>query len=208
MKLFFNMAFVAVSIIFLPEARAQAQPVNTGLGQCVDFVIYASSTLTGQVNEAAFPFVYGPATYLDKPGKTVYIQSYSCDSGDIPGIYTRVSMVGHEMGHLYFDQGWVLSTRDDYIAKACTNEGRAVLNNSTARTEILDTSQGGSDIQLIAANAQSLLTMISAGGENLAERVGDAFCAANVTSTTGENYKVYYGNEYDKLANPPSEEEQ
>ncbi|KWV13238.1 hypothetical protein [Xanthomonas translucens] len=207
MKLF-SIAVIAMSALYLPQAHAQSQPVNTGLGQCVDFVIYGSSTLTGQVNGTTFPFVYGPSTYLDKPGQTVYIQNYSCASNDIPGLYTRVSMVGHEMGHLYLDQGWVLGTRDDYIAKACTNEGRAVLNNSTARNEILNTSQGSADIQLIAANTSALLAMIAAGGDNLAERVGDAFCTANVTSTTGENYKVYYGNEYDKLPNHPTDEEQ
>ncbi|MCC8533244.1 hypothetical protein LN457_10600 [Xanthomonas phaseoli] len=206
MKLF-SAAVIAMSALFVTQAHAQQQPVNTGLGECVDFVIFASSTLTGQVNGTTYPFVYGPATYLDKPGSTVYIQNYSCASNDIPGLYSRVSMVSHEMGHLYLDQGWVLGTREDYIAKACTNEGRAVLNNSTARNEILDTSQGGADISLIAANAPALMSTIAAGGADLAQRVGDAFCEANVTSTTGENYKVYYGNEYDKL-NPPSQEEQ
>ncbi|UYC11865.1 hypothetical protein [Xanthomonas sp. CFBP 8445] len=201
-------AAIAMSALYLPHAHAQDQPVNTGLGQCVDFVIYGSGTLTGQVNGTKFPFVYGPASYLDKSGKTVYIENYSCDSQDVPGLYQRVSAVGHEMGHLYLDQGWVLGSRDDYIAKACTNEGRAVLNNSTARNEILDTSNGGADIRLIGANASVLLDMIAAGGDNLAERVGDAFCTANVTSTTGENYKVYYGNEYDKLPNHPTAQEQ
>jgi hypothetical protein len=47
------------------------------------------------------------------------------------------------------------------------------------------------------------LVLIAAGGDNLAARVGNAFCTANITSTTAENDKVYYRNEYDNLANRP-----
>ncbi|ASY86985.1 hypothetical protein CIW71_24185 (plasmid) [Xanthomonas citri pv. malvacearum] len=53
------------------EVAAVGQIKSAGDSECVDFVIFASSTLTGQVNGTTFPFVYGPATYLDKPGSTV-----------------------------------------------------------------------------------------------------------------------------------------
>ncbi|PWF12217.1 hypothetical protein TP38_21980, partial [Xanthomonas citri pv. citri] len=58
----FSAAVIAMSALCVTQAHAQQQPVSTGLGECVDFVIFASSTLTGQVNGTTFPFVYGPAT--------------------------------------------------------------------------------------------------------------------------------------------------
>jgi hypothetical protein len=199
---------IIIFSIFVPRSYAQSQPVNTGLGECVDFVIYGSSTLTDQVNGTSFQFMYAAGSYTDKAAGIVYVQNYACDPNNLTGLYSAVSQVSHEMGHVYFDQGWPLGTREDYIEKACTNEGRAVLNNSTARSEIISTSMGGADIGLIAANASALLAIIAAGGDDLALRVGDEFCLGNVTSTTGENYKVYYGNEYDRLyGTEPDEEE-
>ena len=82
------------------------------------------------------------------------------------------------------------------------NEGLAVLNNVMARNEIIATSQNTAVIPLAAANSQSLFALIAAGGADLPKRVGNTFCEGNVTSTTGENYKVFYGKEYDKLYGP------
>lgn len=205
-------AFLVVVILGMcpQEARSQVPPVNTGLGDCIDFIIYASPTLTGQVNSTTYSFAYSPSSYLDKENGVVYVQNFTCNpqSPDLPGIYSRVSQVSHEMGHVNFDASFPLGTREDYIEKACTNEGRAVLNNATARSEILNTSEGYSDIGLAAANSGALLTLINAGGQNLDKRVGDLFCDTNVTSTTGVNYKVHWGNVYDELYGPEDEEEQ
>ncbi|WP_428986767.1 hypothetical protein [Stenotrophomonas lactitubi] len=203
--------FLIVSFgIHSHTTRAQVPPVNTGLGGCIDFIIYGSETLTGQVNSAGYAFAYAPSSYLDKENGVVYVQNFTCNpqSPDLPGIYSRVSQVSHEMGHAVFDASFPLGTREDYIEKACTNEGRAVLNNATARSEILNTTEGYSDIGLAAANSGTLLALINAGGQNLDKRVGDLFCDTNVTSTTGVNYKIHWGNVYDELYGPEEEEEQ
>ena len=178
---------------FCPDARAQSQPVNTGLGQCIDFIIYGSETLTSQVNSTSHAFAYASGAYLDRDNKVIYIQAFSCnpDAPDFAGIYFRVSQVAHEISHT-FDQGFPLGTRSDYIEKACTNEGRAVLNNAVARTEVLNTSEGFADIGLAAANAGALMALINGGGVDLAKRVGALFCDTNVTSTTGDNYRVHW----------------
>lgn len=185
---------------FCHDAKAQTQPVNTGLGQCIDFIIYGSPTLTAQVNSSAYAFAYASGAYFDRENGVIYIQSFVCNSSapDYPGIYFRVSQVAHEVSHTS-DQGFPLGTREDYIEKACTNEGAAVLNNAVARSEILGTSEGFADIGLAAANTGALIALINAGGADLAKRVGDLFCDTNVTSTSGVNYKIHWGNVYDAL---------
>jgi len=193
--------------IYSGAVRAQVQPVNTGLGDCIDFIIYASPTLMSQVNSSGYTFAYAAGSRLDKENRVVYVQNFACnpDAPDLTGIYFRVSQVSHELGHALLDASFPLSTREDYIEKACTNEGRAVINNSVARGEILNTSEGFSDIGLAAANPGALLALISAGGADLDKRVGDLFCDTNVTSTTGVNYKVHWGSVYDELYGPDEE---
>lgn len=193
--------------IYSGGVRAQVQPVNTGLGDCIDFFIYASPTLMGQVNPSGYTFAYAAGSRLDKVNHVVYVQKFTCNpySPDLPGIYFRVSQVSHELGCALFDASFPLGTREDYIEKACTNEGRAVINNVRARTEILNTTEGFSDIGLAASNSGALLALINAGGANLDKRVGDLFCDTNVTSTTGVNYKVHWGNVYDELCGPDEE---
>lgn len=71
-----------------------------------------------------------------------------------------------------------------------------------ARNEIIGTSENTVDIGLAAANSAALLAVIAGGGADLAKRVGDTFCNGNVASTTGENYKIYYGKEYDTIYGP------
>lgn len=193
----------------LQTANAQTAPISTGLGSCIDFIIYGSSTLTAQVNSSGYTFAYASSSYLDRSNGVVYVQNFTCNpqAPDLEGIYFRVSQISHELGHALLDASFPLGTREDYIEKACTNEGRAVLNNATARREILDISEGYSDIGLAAANPGALLALINAGGANLDRRVGDLFCDTNVTSTTGENYKVHWGKVYDELYGPEEDEE-
>lgn len=184
------------------HAKAQTQPVNTGLGQCIDFIIYGSPTLTAQVNTSGYAFAYASGAYFDRINRVIYIQSFVCNPNapDYQGIYFRVSQVAHEMSHT-FDQGFPLGTREDFIEKACTNEGSAVINNAVARAEIMGTSEGFVDIGLAAANPGALIALINAGGADLAKRVGDLFCDTNITSTSGVNYKVHWGNVYDAMSN-------
>ncbi len=45
MKLVISGALLLALVVSAPT-KAQQQPVQTGLGECVDFMIYGSSTLT------------------------------------------------------------------------------------------------------------------------------------------------------------------
>ncbi|MGE6334826.1 hypothetical protein [Stenotrophomonas sp. NPDC077659] len=87
--------------------------------------------------------------------------------------------------------------RDAFVKRMCTDEGRAVLNNWTARSEILNTSEGRVEIPLIASNASQLQAIILAGGEKLDERVIGSICGNNTNSLTGQNYRTFYGKWYD-----------
>ncbi|MEQ8021334.1 hypothetical protein ABQX98_04050 [Xanthomonas hortorum pv. pelargonii] len=78
-------------------------------------------------------------------------------------------------------------------------EGLAVTNKIVARNEIWSSTQNSIDIKLAASNPDQLFGVYYAGGPNVASNVGKSFCANNVTSTTGQNYNVYYGEQYDKL---------
>ncbi|MGV7178727.1 hypothetical protein [Xanthomonas axonopodis] len=180
--------------------QAQTTVPTTGLGTCIDFITSQSTTLTEQINSSPnFTIAYGSASYTDMPNKAVYIQNYSCESQDMPGMYFTVSALAHEFGHVKFNYSFAKTTRQAYIDEACKMEGLAVTNNIVARNEIWSSTQNSIDINLAASNPDQLFVIYYAGGPNVASNVGKSFCANNVTSTTGQNYNVYYGEQYDKL---------
>ncbi|PPV11077.1 hypothetical protein [Xanthomonas axonopodis] len=181
-------------------AGAQTSVPTTGLGTCVDFIASGSTTLTGQINNnTVYAITYGTASYTDTLGKVIYIRNYSCYSQDLPGLYFTVSALAHEFGHVNFNYSFPKTTRQAYIDEACKMEGLAVINNITARNEIWDFSQNSADIRLAASNPDQLFAVYNAGGSNVASNVGKAFCDNNITSTTGQNYNDYYGEQYDDL---------
>lgn len=193
---------MAIFLLALVSFGTQAQTTvpTTGLGTCIDFITSQSTTLTGQINSnTTFKIAYGSASYTDMPNKIVYIRNYSCASQDMPGMYSTVSVLAHEFGHVKFNYSFAKTTRQAYIDEACKMEGLAVTNNIVARNEISISTQNSIDIKLAASNPDQLFGIYSAGGPNVASNVGKSFCANNVTSTTGQNYNVYYGEQYDKL---------
>lgn len=188
-----------LALVMSAPAKAQQPPVQTGLGECVDFVIYGSPTLMNQVNTAPYTFKYSNASWIDKDNKIVYVMNYTCSPDNLHGLNGVVGQVSHEMGHAFFDAPASLAgPKDAFVKRMCTDEGRAVLNNWTARSEILNTSEGTVEIPLIASNASQLQAIILAGGEKLDERVGSSFCDNNTNSLTGENYRTFYGKWYDE----------
>lgn len=193
---------MAIFLLALVSFGTQAQTTvpTTGLGTCIDFTTSQSTTLTGQINSNTnFKIAYGSASYTDMPNKIVYIRNYSCASQDMPGMYFTVSVLAHEFGHVKFNYSFAKTTRQAYIDEACKMEGLAVTNNIVARNEISISTQNSIDIKLAASNPDQLFGIYSAGGPNVASNVGKSFCANNITSTTGQNYNVYYGEQYDKL---------
>lgn len=195
------LAQVFFMLLFLFSESVYSQTASTGLDECMDFVASASSTLTSQVNNRTYALEYGPAAYLDRANSVIYIQSYDCNDVDIDidGLYFRISQLAHEFGHVNYDVGFPITTREAFIDASCKNEGNAVINNIVVRSEILSYTMQTEDISLAAANASQLLGEYAQGGPDPASSIGDLFCTGNITSTTGQNYKVYYGELYDSL---------
>ena len=190
---------VATTLLATP-ARAEPPPMRviTGLG-CPDWLIPGAPTLDAQITgHPEWTFAWAPASYTNRNPIRIYIQSFDCDSSDIAGYYFRIAAIAHEVGHALYFEGIALSTRGAFIQHFCTMEGKAVLNNLTARSELLVTSLGYYDIGVAASNGPGLIAQADAGGEDLDRRVGKLFCDNNVTSTNGENYNDFYGRIYDE----------
>lgn len=110
-----------------------------------------------------------------------------------------MAYLSHELGHVFFDDLYVPvdQGKDIYVNGWCNNEARAVINNITARDEIYNLSLGSADIELAASNDNDLYT-IHRSGRTL-RYLGAQFCNNNTTSTTGQNYRDFYGDYYDTL---------
>ncbi|CAH0289887.1 hypothetical protein SRABI35_04006 [Stenotrophomonas lactitubi] len=172
--------------------------VITGLG-CPDWLIPGAPTLDGQItSHPDWTFSWASASYTNLNPVRIYIQSFDCDSVDLAGYYFRIATIAHEVGHGLHFVGTTLSTRNAFVQFFCTLEGKAVLNNLTARSELLATSLGYYDIGVAASNGPGLIALAEAGGDNLDQHVGTLFCDNNVTSTTGESYNDFYGRIYDE----------
>ncbi|WP_337054704.1 hypothetical protein [Pseudoxanthomonas sp. USHLN014] len=201
-------AFFALILLFFASFRAEAQTAvpNTGLG-CPDFLISGSTTLTNQIiaHQNEWHFVWDTASYTSYGPTTIHVQNYDCNSFDVAGLYSRVASIAHEVGHVLHP--WVIDvpqipfiSREVFIENSCAGEGRAVINNIVARNEIYAFSNQSADIGYAAANGPELVALYNAGKTDV--EIGKAFCDANVTSTTGQNYNDYYGQIYDNLTAP------
>lgn len=123
MKLVISGTLLLALVVSAPT-KAQQQPVQTGLGECVDFMIYGSSTLTNQVNTAPYTFVYSSSSWIDKDNKVVYVMNYTCSPTNLHGLYGAVGQVSHEMGHAFFDAPASLAgPKGAFVKRMCTDEG-------------------------------------------------------------------------------------
>lgn len=195
---------MAIGISFTTPVNAQcaSSVPTTGLGLCIDFMLTSSERLTDQVGDvsaASFVFSWGAASetrYHTQPPEIV-IQSYDCMSGDTAGLYSRTAITAHELGHAVRGPIQDTSSREAFIQSWCDNEGYAVINNILGRQEIQACSMNMIDIPVVAANETQLLAVYAAGGDVM-RNVGDAFCDNNITSSTGEPYRDFYGDHYDQ----------
>lgn len=182
------------------------QPITTGLGECVDFLLYGSSTLANQVNTSGFTFEYGPNTRTARTAKKIYITHYTCPQApptDMTPLYETVSAVAHELGHAVSSPTFRprIDTRQNYIDDYCQDEGLAVANNIVGRKEIRTTSQGAVDIGLIGNNAvEPQIEAIHAAytPPESHRRMGKIFCDNNIESVTMQSYNDYYGSSWDE----------
>ena len=189
--------FFATLISYIPPANAQCapNPPNTGLGSCIDFMAATSISETNQIHILGYKFAYAAGSYIDYKEKTIYIKSYDCENPDTLGLYTRLSLLSHELGHAEYGVKQDTTSREAYIKSWCDSEGYAVINNIRTRSETLICSTNSVDIGLAASNAAELLNINSAGRERI-QKTGEAFCKNNFTSTTKQNYIDYYGSYY------------
>lgn len=189
------------------SVNAQTPTVRaTGL-VCPDLLISGSPTVTGQINgHAGWGFAWSTSgSYTDfSPTTLMHIAYYNCNGAYDEGqYYFRVAVIGHEVGHALNPTISNVTSRADYIEKACTNEGKAAINNIVEKFEIKSTTLGYTDIGIAASNGAELEALYNAGGSDLAKRVGKLYCDNNITSTTHQNYNDYYGDAYD-VAHPPT----
>lgn len=177
-------------------ARCAAAPPVTGLGACIDRMAAHSALVTRQANGLGYRFAYGAGSYTDHELKRIYIQAYDCRQAEPVGVNARLALLAHELGHAEYGVRQDTASRAAYVQSWCDAEGHAVINNILARAETLQCTAGSVDIGLAAVNAAQLLALQREDGASV-RRVGAAFCSSNLTSTTQQNYRDYYGAYYD-----------
>jgi WXG100 family type VII secretion target len=167
-----------------------------------------SPTVTAQLealDRQRWTIQQGPAgggSYADRQTHTLVI-----DGGDSPEY--QVGGIAHEGAHaLYGEPPYhpptATMTRDQYVRlnvnEALQNEGNSQFNEVAARQEILD--HGGPDIGTSgtqAAEYQRIYGEYRAGNltrEQAINQMGTAI-GNDSTSTTHENYRVYYGHTFE-----------
>lgn len=177
------------------SAHAQCAPArpSTGLGACIDAMAAHSARMARQIQGLGYRFEYGRASYTDHVLKKIHIQAYDCRQVESVGLNARLSLLAHELGHAEYGVRQETASRAAYIQSWCDAEGQAVINNIDVRAETLQCTGHSVDIGLAAANAGELLGI----PRHERRRMGEAFCRNNFTSTTGQNYRDYYGAYYD-----------
>ncbi len=160
------------------------------------------STQIAELDHAGWSFERGPAeggSYADHPNRKIVIQ-------DGMSVESTTSTLAHEVGHAKYgeppyhppDDG---DTRTSYVDRnideAMRDEGHAQFNAATARDEILDS--GGPDVGIPGTGDYASTYESYKGGGLTREAAIDEMAetmSGEVTSTTGESYRDYYGKPY------------
>lgn len=166
---------------------------QTGLGQEVDEVAHIPNRLRAEVKSALgnrWTFEYADAAYTYREQKQVTVRRGA-------SVLNMVSQLSHEVGHANYSYKPDLTSREAYIRKACTDEGRAVLENIHAYNamKVCD----GRDLALITAAPAVLLAKydeLSQSPPIQPAEIGYMFCETNRVPT-GQTYIDYYGEWYD-----------
>ncbi len=197
-KIPISMIIIILIISHRPAmAQCVSDPPSTGLGSCMDFMAATSITVTNQIKRLGYELRYGQSNYTDHREKIIYIHSYDCNSSETTGLYARLALLAHELGHAEYGAKKDISSRSAYIQSLCDGEGYAIQNNIRVRAENLECSMNSIDIGIIASNPEEL-SKINDLYKNDIRILGNAFCKNNFTSTTKQNYIDYYGEHYDQ----------
>lgn len=184
-------------------------------------LVIMSPTLVGKLDSllaAGWEFSFGEVgkgTFCSKEKNKIVI-----DPAQIGNILSLTQSLAHEAGHAtYTEDPYVAHdglTRTQY-ADANTNrhlkdEGEATLTNVEVRNEIMEETNGASDIGIAGTNQQSYENTAAQYKSGAIDRdqarqdIGNVFADNENTSTTKETYRRYYSGSYedfyDKQNNP------
>lgn len=189
---------------------APAPAPATGLGAGVDGLVAKSPTLSDKIDRLqkdGWEIVprEGGGSECDKTNKKIYIDTKNKSGAD------QTRSLAHEAGHAdYTADPYVPmagKTKQEYVdANVKTqlkDEGEATLTNIEVREEIK--ANGGPDIGLSGNSAnhpkyESAYEDYTKSGDRdkAREEIGGIFADGEKTSTTGESYRDYYADTYEK----------
>jgi hypothetical protein len=184
--------------------------VTTGLGADVDAIVNQSLQLRDDINALkakGYSFQFGAAgggTFTNRGNQIITVDPNGKGS---PAYLSQ--LVAHEVGHAQYPQPRDIPpkglTHDQFIKanvdQHLRDEGAANFENCVAREQIL--AKGGTDIGINGTQQAQYLAIYAdfkAGKitkDQAIDQMGQLF-ANETTSNTGENYRVYYGKEYER----------
>jgi type VI secretion system secreted protein VgrG len=189
--------------VFNNHASARANPPGktkkTGLGKDVDVLAGKSPNMQKNVDtfidKNGGTIQYGPAgkgSYFDRKKSLIVIDGALKGK---PEASTQV--LAHELGHAVDTKVTDTTSRAGYIDSMLRGEGDAALANLEARKEIL--ANGGPDIGVAGARSADYEKIYTKYGssEKASQAIGKVFGDKEITSTTKEVYKDYYGKIFD-----------
>jgi type VI secretion system secreted protein VgrG len=189
--------------VFGNHASAKANPAGntkkTGLGKDVDVIAVKSPSMQKNVDTFVVKnrgtIKYGPVgkgSYFDKQKNLIVID------GALKGKpEASAQVLSHELGHAVDSTVIDTTSRAGYIDSMLRGEGDAALANLEARKEIL--ANGGPDIGVAGARSADYEKIYTKYGttEKASKAIGKVFGDKEITSTTKEIYKDYYGKIFD-----------
>jgi type VI secretion system secreted protein VgrG len=188
--------------VFNNHASARLDPAGktkkTGLGKDVDVIAGKSPCMQKNLDEFVAKkrgqIKYGPAgkgSYYD--GDKVIIID-----GALKGKpEASAQALSHELGHAVDTHVKDTTSRAGYIDSMLRGEGEATLANLEARKDIL--ANGGPDIGVAGARSADYEKIYTKYGssEKASKAIGKVIGDKEITSTTKEIYKDYYGKIFD-----------
>lgn len=140
----------------------------------------------------------GKGSFADRTAKRIVIDANEKGT-------QAASVISHEVGHAKFKPAIDYSSKDAFLKSALADEGEAILRNMETRAEILKS--GGPDIGVRGSQAtkyDEIYQQYLKDGDRTAARnkIGEIVGEKEITSTTKQPYKDYYGDWYDKNVKP------
>lgn len=190
------------------EADKGGAKLASKLGKKTQELVSKSPHLSKQLDELAKdgwkvkPGTAGGGSYTDRKNKVIVVDS---DQSAEENVRTLAHEVGHaEYGKPPYHKPTAEMSRQDYIdlnvQEKLRSEGAAQLNGATVRSELNDAD--GPDIGISGSQTKKYQAVYDdyAAGDITRDQAIDKMATLmgnETTSTTGENYKDYYGNTYE-----------